>query len=463
MDQNLAPVTPVVVPEKSRGLKILSEIFLILLGVLGIITCLTGLGFFFITMLFCDDPSSCSSQNLNATILKFALIFIVIPVATYLVFFLINCFVFRKKSYILSIIISIIFIILPFVLLGFFIKSLKDTDHAKINNLQAIQNAAIEDTSSSTQQSIINNQQIFSTSNNETSTSTESIKPAATSSPVKTTKTTSSNTTTPSKTYDNIQYGYEVQYPSGMDVYDGAYDGKANISPNVVFTYSTKPTSNSLDFSIDSKTGSSVDQIKNGNQIVCDNFDNGIYKSLVVNGLTFYYGSVVNQYKTSYCDGSTCKSVISYCTVNNGAEQKIIFTSGTSTDMSSIISSFKLIDSISKIHPGVVIGYTFSFDPGSPLVTSLELPKLEENQQPYQVYLWNGTDFTFYQNLAPGVLLTFPGGGVSKFKVLGINPALNICPIPQGFLTSLTFNKAGTVSGSKVPITNNIPNAACAS
>ena len=76
------------------------------------------------------------------------------------------------------------------------------------------------------------------------------------------------------------------------------------------------------------------------------------------------------------------------------------------------------------------------------------------NPTPYELLLWNGSKFVFDANLAAGQVYDFANGGVSAFEVLGISPKLALDPNnPTAFITGLTFEGAGTFTGSMTPIT----------
>jgi hypothetical protein len=109
------------------------------------------------------------------------------------------------------------------------------------------------------------------------------------------------------------------------------------------------------------------------------------------------------------------------------------------------------------LDPEVATGYIYQTGMGNPNFASVELPDIG-NPSPYELYLWNGTDFVFDTMLAADTTLDFGGTGVSEFEVLGIDPSLGLDPTnPTAFVTALTFEGAGSFTGTMTPITTNVP------
>ena len=109
------------------------------------------------------------------------------------------------------------------------------------------------------------------------------------------------------------------------------------------------------------------------------------------------------------------------------------------------------------IDPSVATGYIYQTGDGNPNFASVELPDIG-NPRPYDLYLWNGSAFVFDAMLAPDTLFDFAAGGVSEFEVLGIDPSLGLDPNnTTAFITALTFEGAGSFTGTMTPITTNIP------
>jgi hypothetical protein len=108
------------------------------------------------------------------------------------------------------------------------------------------------------------------------------------------------------------------------------------------------------------------------------------------------------------------------------------------------------------IDPAVATGYIYKTGSGDPNFASVELPDIG-NSSPYDLYLWNGSAFVFDTTLAADTLFDFAAGGVSEFEVLGIDPSLGLDPTnPTAFITALTFEGAGSFTGTMTPITTNV-------
>jgi Fibronectin type III domain/PEP-CTERM motif len=112
------------------------------------------------------------------------------------------------------------------------------------------------------------------------------------------------------------------------------------------------------------------------------------------------------------------------------------------------------------IDPAVATGYIYRIGAGNPNFASVELPDIG-NSNPYDLYLWNGSAFMFDTTLAADTLFDFAPGGVSEFEVLGIDPSLGIDPDnTTAFVTALTFEGAGSFTGTMTPVTTNVPEPA---
>jgi hypothetical protein len=109
------------------------------------------------------------------------------------------------------------------------------------------------------------------------------------------------------------------------------------------------------------------------------------------------------------------------------------------------------------IDPEVATGYVYKTGSGNPNFESVSLPDIG-NPDPYSVYIWNGSSFVFDTTLAGNTVLDFAPGGVSEFEVLGIDPGLGLDPTnPTAFITDLTFESAGSFTGTMTPITASVP------
>ncbi len=114
------------------------------------------------------------------------------------------------------------------------------------------------------------------------------------------------------------------------------------------------------------------------------------------------------------------------------------------------------------IDPEVATGYDYEIGAGDPNFASVMLPDIG-NPNPYELYLWDSTtsSFIFDTLLAANTVFNFAQGGVSKFEVLGIDPALGLDPNnTTAFVTALTFEGAGNFTGTMTPLTINVPEPA---
>ncbi len=101
------------------------------------------------------------------------------------------------------------------------------------------------------------------------------------------------------------------------------------------------------------------------------------------------------------------------------------------------------------IDPIIAIGYDYQIGaPGDPLFASVILPSISGDDGVYEIFLWNGTDFTTAGPLNAGDLYTF-AGGVDRFRILGIDQAAMLDPgNATAFLTTLTFTGSGQFTGT---------------
>lgn len=109
------------------------------------------------------------------------------------------------------------------------------------------------------------------------------------------------------------------------------------------------------------------------------------------------------------------------------------------------------------IDPEVATGYIYQTGAENPNFASVELPDIG-NPNPYDLYLWDGSEFVLDTTLASDTLFDFAPGGVNEFEVLGIDPGLGLDPDnTTAFITALTFESAGDFTGTMTPVTNNVP------
>lgn len=106
-----------------------------------------------------------------------------------------------------------------------------------------------------------------------------------------------------------------------------------------------------------------------------------------------------------------------------------------------------------NLDPAAALGYIFSIGVGNPNFATVTLPELGLGH-PYELYIWNGSSFVFAQLLAANTLFDFGPGGVSQFKVLGIDASLGLDPNNStAFVTQVTFTGDGKFTGTMTAIT----------
>ena len=111
-------------------------------------------------------------------------------------------------------------------------------------------------------------------------------------------------------------------------------------------------------------------------------------------------------------------------------------------------------DSVTFIDPPVATGYEYAIGAGDPNFKTVRLPKAGDNL--YDVYIWNGSSYDFHATIGSDINFDFivPGGvGVSRFRVLGIEPSAGLDPAnPTAFITGLKFVSTGQFTGTMTPI-----------
>jgi len=105
------------------------------------------------------------------------------------------------------------------------------------------------------------------------------------------------------------------------------------------------------------------------------------------------------------------------------------------------------------IDPTVAIGYEYAIGAGNPNFASVLLPTGIGNNL-YDLYLFNGTDYSFAARLKGGIPYQFAAGGVNQFLILGIEKSAGLDPNnPTAFITGLTFTGSGKFTGTMKPVT----------
>jgi hypothetical protein len=122
-----------------------------------------------------------------------------------------------------------------------------------------------------------------------------------------------------------------------------------------------------------------------------------------------------------------------------------------------VVFNFQPIDVVADqeilIDPLVAVGYEYAVRVGDPLFKSVTLP----GNGTFKIdYFVGGSEV---QVDAPGgTPFLFPGDGVARFKVTGIDPGLGLDPSnPTAFVTGLTFAGPGVFAGTMTPLTLAVP------
>jgi hypothetical protein len=106
------------------------------------------------------------------------------------------------------------------------------------------------------------------------------------------------------------------------------------------------------------------------------------------------------------------------------------------------------------IDPVVAVGYDYQIGSGDPLFASVSLPDVGDGIFELWLYDLNIADFVFETLLNAGERFTFAGGGVDRFRVLGIEPSVGLDPTDvQAFVTEIGFAGNGRFTGRMTPIT----------
>jgi hypothetical protein len=106
-----------------------------------------------------------------------------------------------------------------------------------------------------------------------------------------------------------------------------------------------------------------------------------------------------------------------------------------------------------NLDPAAALGYIFSIGDSGPNFASVTLPNLGL-EHPYGLYIWNGSSYVHAADLLANTLFDFGPGGVSKFKVLGIDESLGLDPSNStAFVTQVTFTGDGAFTGTMTAIT----------
>lgn len=112
-----------------------------------------------------------------------------------------------------------------------------------------------------------------------------------------------------------------------------------------------------------------------------------------------------------------------------------------------------LAQSMVFIDPLIAIGYDYAIGAGDPNFASVQLP-VGIGDGLYDLLIWDGSDYVeFMTDVMGGLEFLFPAGGVSRFRVSGIEESAGLDPLDvTAFITGLTFVADGTFTGTMTPI-----------
>lgn len=110
------------------------------------------------------------------------------------------------------------------------------------------------------------------------------------------------------------------------------------------------------------------------------------------------------------------------------------------------------------IDPDVAVGYDYAVGTGNPSFASVTLPT-GIGDGLYDLYgLQGGTAVLLYKDLAGGVTYTFAAGGVTAFRVTGIELEAGLDPNDTAaFVTAVSFTGDGVFTGTQTPLTAPVP------
>lgn len=109
------------------------------------------------------------------------------------------------------------------------------------------------------------------------------------------------------------------------------------------------------------------------------------------------------------------------------------------------------------IDPIVAVGFDYRTRAGDPNFASVMLPTGVGDGQ-YGLWLWDGSQWVDSgQELTGGESFSFAAGGVSQFRVTGIEASAGLNPVALNFITGLTFAADGQFNGSMTPLVAEVP------
>jgi len=111
------------------------------------------------------------------------------------------------------------------------------------------------------------------------------------------------------------------------------------------------------------------------------------------------------------------------------------------------------------IDPDIAIGYDYVVTSG-PNIASVLLPAVGGDTI-YDLWSWDSGTSSYSDSgtdITAGTAYVFGGGGVDRFRIMGIDPAAALDPAnPTAFVTGLTFVGSGDVTMTQTPVTASVP------
>lgn len=113
-----------------------------------------------------------------------------------------------------------------------------------------------------------------------------------------------------------------------------------------------------------------------------------------------------------------------------------------------------IADLIEYYDPIVAVGYDYEIGEGNPNFSSFVLPSLGDDLYELHLFEESVADYIFESFVGAETIYNFVDGGVSKFRILGIETDLGLDPNdPTAFITGLSFFSDGVFTGTMTPTT----------
>lgn len=163
-----------------------------------------------------------------------------------------------------------------------------------------------------------------------------------------------------------------------------------------------------------------------------------------------YMISVINEQRRS--DGSLSASAASFFEFSSSAETIDAYL--PTVDAAGVYNFNVVIDDPMQffaIDPEVATGYIYDTRGMGPNFARVILPAIGDNL--FSLFIWDGLEWIFESTVAAGQDFAFGVGGVSRFKIEGIEESAGLDPAdPTAFVTRLRLTDAGTFAGTMTPI-----------